>query len=297
LNIYFNRKPVEGPWGGGSKMLTSIVNECISRGHKVYFENEVSFFDVDIIFCMDPRPTQYGSHTDLIRAKKKGVRILQRVGDLGTHGKPELFTLQKELALESNTVVFPSTWAKESLGTRPDGIVIHNAPLPDFISTKPVSESNGTVKIVTHHWSDNMMKGFDTYKRLDDLCNKSNGRLSFTFIGRKPIDLQVTNHINPLDVCGLVKELPKHDVYFTASLFEAGANHVLEAMGLGLPVLFHKDGGSIPEYCKGRGAQYSTPEEALTIISEGNIPLQVLPLTRTSLDAAREYVDMMETMQ
>ena len=55
--------------------------------------------------------------------------------------------------------------------------------------------------------------------------------------------------------------LPKQDIYITASLEEAGANHVLEAMASGLPVVYHEDGGSIVDYCKSRGEAYRTFEQ------------------------------------
>ena len=40
-----------------------------------------------------------------------------------------------------------------------------------------------------------------------------------------------------MDELNLSLTLPSHDIYLTASLEEAGANHVLEALACGLPVL------------------------------------------------------------
>ena len=48
------------------------------------------------------------------------------------------------------------------------------------------------------------------------------------------------------------------NVYLTASKEEAGANHVLEAMAAGLPVLYHANGGSIINYCKNYGLEYDS---------------------------------------
>ena len=55
MRIFFNREPVPGPWGGGSKVLTSIIDQCLVRGHEITFDvNSRS----NIIFCIDPRPHQ-----------------------------------------------------------------------------------------------------------------------------------------------------------------------------------------------------------------------------------------------
>ena len=58
----------------------------------------------------------------------------------------------------------------------------------------------------------------------------------------------------------MAHELPKHDIYLTASEHEAGANHVLEAAACGLPILYHELGGSIPEYVAEFGTEYSDVE-------------------------------------
>ena len=65
------------------------------------------------------------------------------------------------------------------------------------------------------------------------------------------------------------KELCSHDIYITASIEEAGANHVLEAMASGLPVVYHEAGGSIVDYCKDYGLSFASFEELLAGI--GNI--------------------------
>jgi hypothetical protein len=41
MKIYFNRRPVSGPWGGGSKILSKIVTEARRRSHSVFFEEEL----------------------------------------------------------------------------------------------------------------------------------------------------------------------------------------------------------------------------------------------------------------
>jgi hypothetical protein len=298
MKIYFNRRPALGPWGGGSKVLSAIIEECLARNYQVFFEEEITKKDFDIIFCIDPRPSQFVDFNSLLQKRllNPKSKLIQRVGDLGTHGKPELFDLVKITSQISDFLIFPSEWAKDYLQPKNSNYaIIQNAPLKDFIVTSDKKVDQNLLSIVSHHWSNNSAKGFEIYKFLDEFCNHEND-YEFTFIGRKPENLQIKNYVHPLDVEGLVKELPKHNVYITASKLEAGANHVLEAMALGLPVLYHKDGGSINEYCKNFGMMYSTLEELVFILKNRKKDLLSLNVDykRSSKDMAEDYVNLFE---
>ena len=304
MKIYINRRPVTGPWGGGSKVLSAIVDECNRRGHDVFFEEEIrNGHQFDVLFCIDPRPNIGVSFDELIWHKyAHKTKIIQRIGDLGTHGKPDLFLLVRSASDFSDVLVFPSQWAKSYFNpTRDKHVkVIENAPLPNFLQTNTRSKPTDTISIVSHHWSDNTMKGFDTYEALDNYCKKSS-LYDFTFIGRKPAGVTLENYVPPQDIDGLVAELPKHHVYITASKFEAGANHVLEALGLGLPMLYHKDGGSINEYCKNYGLLYESNEDLINLLETREKDLRSLIGTiiykRSSVDMAKEYVDLFEEIK
>ena len=49
-------------------------------------------------------------------------------------------------------------------------------------------DKKGPLKLVTHHWGGNYMKGFDIYKKLDSLLSskKLQKRIKFTYIGNLP---------------------------------------------------------------------------------------------------------------
>ena len=302
MKIFFNRRPIPGPWGGGSKVLSSIIHESSRRGHDVTFDLD----ECDVIFCIDPRENgEYGYNKLLThKIKHPSTLLVQRVGDLGTHGKPELFRLVTETSKKSDLLVFPSEWARQQLNSKTVSKVIQNAPLPDFFRKRANKfEIDKKIKIVSHHWSDNPMKGFDTYMHLSSMCNSVHAKFDFTYIGRTPQTedyVNMRNKIPPLDVPGLVDELPKHNVYVTASKLEAGANHVLEAMAIGLPVIYHVEGGSINEYCKDFGLSYSTNEELIDIFTNRTEEILSLydrnPYSRTSIDMAKDYVDMLEEL-
>lgn len=284
LRIYINREPVVGPWGGGSKVLSAIIHELRHGGHEVVHE---MCDDVSAILCVDPRPGPkpelwgYGNiRSALLQKRFNGTpKLIQRVGDLGLHGKPDLTQMVMGSVLHADTVVFPSRWAHdivqfslEQHGLRPNvqWHVIPNSALSVFFSQRNVSTTMGDrPSLVTHHWSTNAKKGFAFYHELsrrDDI--------KFTYIGRHPEGMLTqietlpsgvvkvippasgAQILGPFSQEELAKELPKHDVYVTASIEEAGANHVLEALACGLPVIYHQEGGSIGEYVGQLGVSF-----------------------------------------
>jgi len=261
MKIYLNREYQPGPWGGGTKFVGKLSEKLQQLNHQVV--HNLDSKDVDIIFCFDPRPNSRGEwyETFLHYRHLFGAKIIQRVGDLGTHSKPELTRLVQETLKHSDHFIFPSNWAKDEIRfTGLNFSLIPNKPLKIFFENqKPGKIIEDKLKIVTHHWSTNPKKGFDFYSRLDEWCH-SHPEYSFTYIGRLPDNVKFLNssYIPPSDALFLSQELPRHHLYLTASREEAGANHVLEGLASGLPVVYHSDGGSIVEYCEDFGKSFNS---------------------------------------
>ena len=136
--------------------------------------------------------------------------------------------------------------------------IIRNGSNPKVFNSKLYSKWDGksAFKFVTHHWSGHWMKGFDVYKKIDNLISsqKWKNKIQFTYIGNKPSNLTFKNikYIKPLDGQKLSKELSLHHGYLTASINEPGGNHQNEGALCGLPLLY-RNSGCLPEYCKGFG--------------------------------------------
>ena len=258
MNIYFSKESVYGPWGGAAKFIYSFSNKLTSLGHNVLY----NLCDkIDIIICFDPRINAKGvGYFDLIEYRKNNsnVKIIQRIGDLGTHSKPELTNLVKKSVYLSDFVIFPSNWAKDFIDYNNQNYsIIRNRSSNIFYKFRNSSliYKKNLYNIVTHHWSDNPKKGFKLYNELDSWCNKNNN-YKFSYIGRVPNTIKFSNYISPIANENLAAALSKNDLYVSASEEEAGANHVLEALAIGLPVLYHKNGGSIIEYCDKFGVEH-----------------------------------------
>lgn len=316
MKVYINRKPVAGPWGGGSKILTACIDALKRAQHDVTFTLTK---DVDVVFCFDPRQGPEADQMgyvgilsfvrDLVKVGKI-IPIVQRVGDLGTHGKPDLFKLVLASTNVSTIVIYPSVWAYDYVRNAASlynirhtnhWSVIRNAPVDVFKKYRAIkNDIPKNISFVTHHWSTNPLKGFSFYEQFNNWCLK-NGH-TFTFIGRKPDNVKL-NVIGPLNEHELAVELPKYDVYVTASEAEAGANHVLEAIASGLPVIFSVKGGSIPEYCAGMGIQF---DGTLDDISRAvhylrldfkKIKKRLIAYDETIDDVAQRYVQVIEGVQ
>ncbi len=258
MKVYINRQPKKGPWGGGAKTVNRLSEKLLNDGHTVVYQLQEN---IDVIFCFDPRPNAFGENINHLYSYRQlfpKTKIIQRVGDVGTHGKPELTHMVRQCLDKSDYFIFPSKWAMEYVNYSGENhSVIYNCPMREFYENRNERvELPKVPRIVTHHWSTNPKKGFDLYKKFDDLCQQT-GEFEFHYIGQVPRGCTFTNQFPPMGAVNLISHLPNYDIYLTASEEEAGANHVLESLAVGLPVVYRNTGGSIPEYCALGGKEYT----------------------------------------
>lgn len=299
MKIFLSKEPVFGPWGGGSKFVNRLFESLKRKGHEVCFSlNEEN---INIIFCFDPRSSSSSrGYLELLEYKERNkIPIIQRVGDVGTHGKPDLHSLVIETTKHSDFVIFPSKWSKDHIGFIGDNCeIIFNSPHESFYKNRNTKTILGnTTNLVTHHWSTNSKKGFDFYKLIEEYVN-------FTYIGRIPDNFKFDNatYYSPMDADSLSSTLHKFDIYVTASQEEAGANHVLEAIASGLPVLYKKNGGSINEYCKNFGEEFDDLDSffkkyELIVNNYSKYKEKVLDYSSTIDDTINRYIEIIERFE
>jgi glycosyltransferase involved in cell wall biosynthesis len=112
---------------------------------------------------------------------------------------------------------------------------------------------------VTHHWSDNWMKGWDVYREVDDLV--ASGKLPDTelwVIGRWPKEIRwkAARTHGPVQGPELGGLLRRSHIYLTASRWEPGPMHPIEGAQCGLPVVYHEDGGGTVELARHYGVSF-----------------------------------------
>jgi len=117
----------------------------------------------------------------------------------------------------------------------------------------------GPLRLITHHWGGNWMKGSDIYQRLDAMLAESacKDKIAFTYIGNLPrgFAFRHARYVEPLYGEALAGELRSHHAYVTATINEPGGNHQNEGALYGLPLLFRRS-GCLPEYCEGFGVPF-----------------------------------------
>lgn len=301
MKVFINRMPISGPWGGGNRTVQLLVEKLKAFGYEVVFELE---HGIDILFVMDPRPSNYGiTYNQILKYKNSSnAKIIQRVGDLGLHSKPHLTSLLELTLPLADHITFISNYAHEFIEKK--GIAIGQysidelAPPKDFYQYRNItSEVTAPYNIVTHHWSNNKLKGADIYQYLDNHLDFD--QFTMTFIGNVPVGVKFKNitHIKPMGTEGLIRKLPEYDFYITGSVLETGGNHVLEAMACGLPVLYPSIGGGIKDYCYRYGMEYDSPENLIKNIDilVHNYTLykdRVLLFNRRLEDVIQAYINL-----
>jgi glycosyltransferase involved in cell wall biosynthesis len=168
----------------------------------------------------------------------------------------------------ADKVVFISGWLQEYFkerGFSRDSSVIYNGCNLENFGIEENHKISNPVKIVTHHWSDNYMKGFDIYAEIDRFLIQNPGSFEFTYVGRywSGYTPQATKIVSPITGDKLGSELKKHDIYVTASRNEPCGMHHIEGAACGLPVLYHSDTGGIKELCKNHGLEFNNFDQFL----------------------------------
>jgi len=222
----------------------------------------------DAALIVDGRPelTTFGVD-DVVRAKRRrpAFACVHRVNECdlrkGTTHVDEL--LARTNAVADHTV-FLSEWLRDYHAerwfdrSRPHD-VIHNGADPQVFHPVGARPLASPFRIATHHWSDHPMKGFSVYAEIDRLI--AEGALAdfeLWVIGRWPAGIRWRSArlFPPQDGATLAELLRQCHAYVTASQWEPGGMHFIEAAQCGLPVAYHEDGGGIVEVARRFGVPF-----------------------------------------
>jgi hypothetical protein len=271
LKIALGYKEVKGPWGGGNRFIRSLKNAITEN--KFTHTSNLKDKDIDIILLTDPRfrsPFVSFSVAQVLFYKifiNPKVKVIHRVNECDERKNT---TFMNKLLINANWcsdyTVFVGTWLTKLVcwenNMRTPFQTILNGSDKNVFNNMGYQKWKGLepLKLVTHHWGGNMMKGFDIYSKVDDMLENKfwKSKITFTYVGNLPKGFIFKNvkHVKPLDGLALANELKKHHVYLTASINEPGGNHQNEGGLCGLPILF-RNSGSLPEYCKGYGVMFN----------------------------------------
>jgi hypothetical protein len=257
-----------------------------SLGHDVVHRLEPG---IDVILMIDPRPDQ--GHDDInylygYKTQNPNCKLVHRINDTdvarGTDFLDKIIIQSNKIA--ADYTVFISNWVKEyysgkglETSEKSCKVIVNGCENKWYFPGKEKVLSD-KIRLITHHWSDNFMKGFDVYNYLDKLCEERKD-IEFTYLGRYNNQYTPTNtNVIPPKYGPEVGDILRaHDIYVTASRWEACGSHHIEGSSCGLPILYHKDGGAIPEICKNHGYEFHDPrtfESALDKMIENYFELR-----------------------
>ena len=249
--LFLNRQPVQGPWGGGNLFIRAIHDLAPEFGYTVA---ETLDADVNVILMVDPRENELGPSWEELKAFKQqhpSVSLLHRINECDARKNTNFMDeLLRNCSQFTDASIFVSNWIRSHHLARgwhsPNNYVIQNGVNKQHF--RPNSKRNdGRIHLVTHHWSNNPLKGFDIYDKLDRWIADRDD-FTFTYIGRDNQSFRHTTVLPPLSGQALGEELGCYDVYISGSRYDPGPNHILESLGCQLPTYVHTEGGGCVEF-------------------------------------------------
>ena len=268
MKIYINRNVINGPWGGGNHFVKA-AHEYLSPDFQIVDTDP----DVIVIAGLDNEGNKISAEQavqyKLSQAHRKNVRLILRVNENDArkstnHIDSRLLGLSQFIDL----TIFVSEWIKDYFVSRgwkcEKNCVIKNGVDKSIFYKKDKPNLENKIKLVTHHWSNNPLKGFDIYDRLDAWV-ANHHEFEFCYIGRERSTFKNAKVVPPIFGKDLGDELRKHDIYVSASRNDQGPNHIIESIECGLPTYVHIEGGGCVEFA-GLGFLYESWESLEKIL-------------------------------
>lgn len=259
----------DGPWGGGNQFARSLAQAAEARGDEVVFMLKDP--DIDLILITDPRGRSPQVSFDagavlryLITRNPKAL-VAHRINECDERkGTRHMNRLLKRANYVADHTVFIASWLRDLDlwdRTKPSSVILNGADPAVFNDYgNPGWDGASPLRLVTHHWGGNHLKGLDIYEALDRLCGDQRRRpaLEFTYIGNLPQGAGLLNsrHLAPMSGEALAREIAAHHVYVTGSQNEPAGMHHIEGALCGLPLLY-RESGALPEYCSDFGLGFS----------------------------------------
>lgn len=274
MKISIGMKLRTGPWGGSNQFGVALAEYLTGRGVEVCFDLNAP--NIDLILMTDPRKqglsvayTPSDILAYLLRTNRRTL-VVHRINECDERkGTTDVNAQLIRANYCADHTVFISGWLRElflrhGLQVAETSSVIWNG------ADHRIFHANGyapwdrrkPLKLITHHFGANHLKGFDIYAKLDQLLADPTWRqrIAFTFIGNLPTDVRLEHStcLSPLHGAALADAIRQHHVYLTASQNEPAGMHHIEGALCGLPLLY-RESGALPEYCQGFGLSF-TPD-------------------------------------
>lgn len=302
MKLYINRNQVRGPWGGGAHFFNNFYKEVPNLGHEVCRSSDFCARP-DVIFIAGLEADNGAISVEQAISYKMylnpDAKLILRVNEndarKSTNHVDDLWVRVSEYVDGS---VFVSNWLRNYFLEKgwkcKNNTVIYNGVDREIFKSNKALD-NDKNNIVAHHWSQHENKGFDIYEKIDEFVGQNTG-FTFTYIGRHRNTFKNTKIIEPLFGEKLGCELGKYDVYVSASRWDPGPNHCLEAIACKLPTFVHKDGGGAVEFA-GTNHVYNDWQELKSLLTVGSWTHNNDTFLSTWSKCIEQYVTFAESLK
>ena len=256
FNFFINFKPENIAYGGGNIFALNLIEYLKNNNVNVTYELNNN---IDVFFIIDPHKGPHKKYglDDIIsyRNKIKKGRIIIRINDCDKTRPNVTQQRSREFKIMQNyknidLIIFNSDFIKEYYLNKYNELkninhhVIYNGGNDKILIPRENYIKPKCLKIITHHWSDNINKGYETYYKLHKFFENRTD-YEFIFVGRKFNDKFKDVPIQgPFKGKELADKLKSCDIYITDSKYDSCPMHVVEAILSGLPILYTScDGG------------------------------------------------------
>ena len=257
--VAFNMRPRLSPYGGGNQWLLQMVATMKAAGYAVAFR-----LDDSVDGIMGTHAGTSGelafSYEQIGEFKKTHPHVpcIQRINDNDIRkGTGEMDALLAAANRAADHTVFVSAWLRDYHAARwfdaarPHSVIHNGANPAEFHPVGSAVWRSGTpLRIVTHHWSGNWMKGFKVYQQIDEaIASGALPDVALWVIGNWPAEIiwKTARTFPPCRGHALAGLLRQCHACVTASLHEPGAMHPMEGLQCGLPLLYHSGSGGTVE--------------------------------------------------
>jgi hypothetical protein len=182
MKISIGSKFTDNPYGGGNLFIKNITNYLISKNHQVI--DHLNDPDIDIILLINPLKNSEQAtfnnydidyYLNFINTNALAIHRInecdQRKNTSGVNKK-----IIKSNQFIDHTV-YVSSWLRdlyieEGIGFRNNTVIYAGANENSFNTINKIFwDGSRKIKLVTHHWSSNPMKGWKDYKKIDKILN------------------------------------------------------------------------------------------------------------------------------
>jgi glycosyltransferase involved in cell wall biosynthesis len=302
LRIYFGYQTIEAPWGGANTFIRTLQNNLMKSDSDIEIVTDIRA-DFDIFFMNqlssgplnDSMKWSIEAVKKITRKEKSALprrRLVVRCVNLSSNVEINTGLIRKikaylndrkviALINIADLVIFQSEYQREvflNVGCKPKkSRLIYNCVDQSFFKKNlKYAPYKGVLKLVSSSFSDRYIKRHDLIAKVSTLPN-----VEIIFFGNWPKNIPSWN----VDLRGVkdAKEICRTfsgcHYFFHPGIKEACPNAVIEAMAMGLPVIFNNEKGATSEVVDDAGIGFY--EELLQ---------DAIELARFELDQRRKNV-------